>query len=115
MAKQTKAARRRAALKGWRNRTKKRTNRARLRNPRTKFETRVEADRFATHIGRHQKAKVVKSGSGYAVVWTKKGYLKNPTGRKVKGGRSVTLHNFTGSIIRKSNGQVKIKGRGRKK
>jgi hypothetical protein len=36
-------------------------------------------------------------------------------GRKVKGGRAVTLHNFTGSIIRKSNGQVEIKGRGRKK
>ena len=36
-------------------------------------------------------------------------------GHKVKGGRSVTLHNFTGSIIRKSNGQVVIKGRGRKK
>jgi hypothetical protein len=45
------------------------------------------------------------------------GKLPNPSriGHKVKGGRAVTLHNFTGSIIRKSNGQVVIKGRGKKK
>jgi hypothetical protein len=35
-------------------------------------------------------------------------------GRKVKGGRAVTLKNFTGTIVRKSDGQVEILGRGRK-
>lgn len=35
-------------------------------------------------------------------------------GRKVKGGRAVTLKNFTGTIVRKSDGRVEILGRGRK-
>ena len=42
---------------------------------------------------------------------------KNPSkvkGHKVKGGRSVSLKNFTGTVTRKSNGQVVIRGRGRK-
>jgi len=37
----------------------------------------------------------------------------NP-GRKVKGGRAVSLRNFTGSVIRKSNGQVVIRGKGKR-
>lgn len=44
--------------------------------------------------------------------------LKNPPrvkGRKVKGGRSVTLRNFTGTIVRKSDGTVNILGRGRRR
>ena len=40
--------------------------------------------------------------------------LGNPAGRKVKGGRAVSLKNFTGRVIRKSNGQVQIVGRGKK-
>jgi hypothetical protein len=43
--------------------------------------------------------------------------LKNPSkakGRKVKGGRAVTLKNFSGTVTRKANGQVDIRGRGRK-
>ena len=35
-------------------------------------------------------------------------------GRKVKGGRSVTLKNFTGTIVKKSDGTVDILGRGRR-
>ncbi len=38
---------------------------------------------------------------------------ENP-GRKVKGGRAVSLKNFTGRVIRKSNGQVQIIGRGKR-
>ena len=47
-----------------------------------------------------------------------RGVQSNPPrvkGRKVKGGRSVTLRNFTGTIVRKSDGRVEILGRGRKK
>lgn len=43
---------------------------------------------------------------------------KNPSsvkGRKVKGGRAVTLKNFTGTVVRKANGQVQIVGKGRKR
>lgn len=40
--------------------------------------------------------------------------LKKNPGRKVKGGRAVSLKNFTGSVIRKSNGQVVIKGKGKR-
>jgi hypothetical protein len=43
--------------------------------------------------------------------------LKNPSkakGRKVKGGRAVTLKNFSGTVTRKANGQVVIRGRGHK-
>lgn len=36
-------------------------------------------------------------------------------GRKVKGGRAVTLRNFTGTIVKKSDGTVGILGRGRRK
>ncbi len=35
-------------------------------------------------------------------------------GRKVKGGRSVTLKNFTGTVVRKSDGRVEIRGKGRR-
>jgi hypothetical protein len=36
-------------------------------------------------------------------------------GRKVKGGRAVSLKNFTGTIVRRSDGTVRILGKGRKK
>lgn len=36
-------------------------------------------------------------------------------GRRVKGGRAVSLRNFTGTIVRKSDGTVNILGRGRKR
>lgn len=36
-------------------------------------------------------------------------------GRKTKGGRAVTLKNFTGTIVKKSDGTVQIVGRGRRK
>jgi hypothetical protein len=36
-------------------------------------------------------------------------------GAKCNGGRSVSLRNFTGRVIRKRNGQVQIIGRVRKK
>lgn len=47
----------------------------------------------------------------------KKAKLNPPRvrGRKVKGGRAVTLRNFTGTIVRKADGRVEILGRGRKK
>ena len=36
-------------------------------------------------------------------------------GRKVKGGgRAVSLKNFTGTVVKKANGQVQIIGKGRK-
>ena len=35
-------------------------------------------------------------------------------GRKVKGGRAVSLKNFTGTVVKKANGQVQIMGRGRR-
>ncbi len=38
--------------------------------------------------------------------------ISNP-GRKVKGGRAISLKNFTGRVIRKSNGQVIIAGKGK--
>lgn len=36
-------------------------------------------------------------------------------GRKVKGGRAVTVRNFTGTIVKKADGTVQIVGRGKKK
>lgn len=36
-------------------------------------------------------------------------------GRKVKGGRAVTLRNFTGTIVKKADGTVDILGKGRRK
>lgn len=41
--------------------------------------------------------------------------LPRAKGRKVKGGRAVSLRNFTGTIVRKSDGTVNILGRGRKR
>jgi hypothetical protein len=39
---------------------------------------------------------------------------KRVKGRKVKGGVSYSIRNFTGSVIRTSKGQVLIQGRGSK-
>lgn len=36
-------------------------------------------------------------------------------GRKVKGGRAVTLRNFTGTIVKKQDGTVQIVGKGKRK
>lgn len=51
--------------------------------------------------------------------WLKKQQSKsNPPrvkGRKTKGGRAVTLKNFTGTIVKKSDGTVQIVGRGKRK
>lgn len=41
--------------------------------------------------------------------------LPRVKGRKVKGGRAVTLHNFTGTIVKRSDGTVQFLGRGRKR
>lgn len=35
-------------------------------------------------------------------------------GRKVKGGRAVTVRNFTGTVVKKRDGTVQIVGRGRR-
>ena len=42
---------------------------------------------------------------------------RNPAakGRKVKGGRAVTVRNFTGTVVRKSEGTVEILGTGRRR
>lgn len=85
MARRTRADRRRAALKGIRRRNAK-------RNP--------------------SKRKTRKRVSTAFKKWMKAGGLKNP-GRKVKGGRAVSLKNFSGTVTRKANGQVVIRGRSR--
>lgn len=85
MAKLTKAARRRAALKG---------------------------------IRRKNAAKKRKPSARKRITAALKKYMRNPAkvkGRKVKGGKAVSLKNFTGTVIRKTNGQVVISGRGKKK
>ena len=60
------------------------------------------------------KRKTRKRVSNALKKWMKAGGLakKNP-GRKVKGGRAVSLRNFSGTITKKRNGQVVIKGRSR--
>lgn len=45
-------------------------------NPRSSFDSESAAERFAGHIGRHQRAKIVKKGNKYVVVWTKSGYRR---------------------------------------
>ena len=62
--------------------------------------------------------------------WLKRGYTReeikrvlthmkpNPPkvkGRKVKGGRAVSLKNFTGTIVKRANGTIQILGRGKRK
>ena len=119
MAKLTKAARRRAALKGWRSRSKR-------RNPGQRKPTKMAW--FVNFHGAHQgtvyassekaaKAQARKKfGKGpYTLVRDNPGRSGRVKGYKVKGGRSVTLHNFTGSVIRKSNGQVLIRGKAKKR
>jgi len=44
-----------------------------------------------------------------------KGNPPRVKGRKTKGGRAVTLRNFTGTVVKKSDGTVQIVGRGRRK
>ena len=49
------------------------------------------------------------------ILKSKKANPARVKGRKVKGGRAVTLRNFTGTIVKKSDGTVGILGRGRRK
>ncbi len=45
-------------------------------NPRVGFATQAVAERFARHIEKHQKAKVVKRGGRWVTVWTKSGHMR---------------------------------------
>lgn len=51
----------------------------------------------------------------YETVYPSAANPRRVKGAKVKGGRSVTLTNFTGRVIRKRNGQVQIIGRIKKR
>jgi hypothetical protein len=57
--------------------------------------TREEIKRVLTHMKKQNPPKV--------------------KGRKVKGGRAVSLKNFTGTIVKRANGTVQILGRGKRK
>ena len=74
------------------------------------------------------RAKVERENPGrFPKYWyTKAGFLKkryrsqarrfNPVkGRKVKGGRAVSLRNFTGTVVQKKDGSVNILGKGRRR
>ena len=59
-----------------------------------------------------------KNKGSRVMKYVKKATQGNPKrikGAKVKGGRSVSLRNFTGRVIRKRNGQVQIIGRVKKR
>lgn len=58
---------------------------------------------YPSRVSRHDGTHVVKEKP-----------VKRNAGRKVKGGKAVSLKNFTGRVIRKSNGQVLIEGRGKR-
>ena len=58
------------------------------------------------------KRKTRKRVSSALKKWMAK--VKPNPGRKVKGGRAVSLRNFTGSVVRMSNGQVVIRGKGKR-
>lgn len=89
MARRTKADRRRAALKGIRNK-------ARRRN------------------GAKEKASKRISSALKKYVERMKGNPSKVKGHKVKGGRGVSLRGFTGTVVRLSNGQIAIRGKGRR-
>jgi len=78
------------------------------------------ADRLGRPVEIHYQ-RVSSEGKTYGthnLYWayldTKYPKQKNPAGRKVKGGRAVSLRNFTGSVVRMSNGQVVIRGKGKR-
>ncbi len=56
-----------------------------------------------------------KAGNKRAYMRGWRASIKNPmpVGRKVKGGRAVSVKNFTGTITRKNDGTVIIRGRKR--
>jgi hypothetical protein len=45
-------------------------------NPRSSFGTEAEAERFARYIEKHARAKIVKRGGQWVVVWTRSGHLR---------------------------------------
>jgi hypothetical protein len=65
-------------------------------------------------LGPGYKKRFAKSGPG---LWrTPQEVRFNAVkGRKVKGGRAVTVRNFTGTIVRRSDGSVDILGKGRRR
>lgn len=105
----------------FRTKTEAKDEASRLRAAGWKVRMRkARADRKGEWIvyteGRRNPSKRKKSASKRVSAALKKymASLKKNPGRKVKGGRSVSLKNFTGSVIRKSNGQVVIKGKGKR-
>lgn len=56
--------------------------------------------------------KIIRSGAAKSGVARRANPVK---GRKVKGGRSVTLRNFSGTIVKKADGTVQILGKGKRK
>jgi len=69
---------------------------------------------MATKRKRNKGSRVMKALKKYVKKATQ-GNPKRIKGAKVKGGRSVSLRNFTGRVIRKRNGQVQIIGRVKKR
>ena len=99
--------------------------RRRVRKALKKYVRRSNA---GPHSFRKTKRAISKLSGGKAAArdWQKRmkalikerGGKMNPPrvkGRKVKGGRAVTVRNFTGTIVKKADGTVQIVGKGRRK
>jgi hypothetical protein len=85
-------------------------------------DARKAAQRFADEMkepiaiyAQTKSGTVARSSKAYVRPKQNPGGRCNPVGHRVKGGRAITLHNFTGSVVRKSNGQVVIKGKAKKR
>lgn len=75
--------------------------------PGMSWET-VKSSTYAT------RAEAIDNGKYMLNAW-KRSNPPRVKGRKTKGGRAVTLKNFTGTIVKKSDGTVQIVGRGKRK
>lgn len=77
-----------------------------------------EEREYGKVIARNYKKTIVNKAARSATKRAERG-LSNPAnrsplpepGRKVKGGRAISLKNFTGTVTRKKDGSVLIRGR----
>lgn len=88
------------------------------RKPAGNYAVYTDAGLIAYNVSlSHARQIAAKIKHGKATITTASGQpVKNPQrikGSKVAGGRAVTLHNFTGRVTRKRNGEVLIIGRSR--
>lgn len=84
-----------------------------VRKARREFRSPYVVPKFVS-VQRNPSKRSVRKRVAKALKKFVRGNPARVKGRKVKGGRAVTVRNFTGTIVKRSDGTVDILGKGRR-